>query len=60
MQGQLMKKDDEKEKPPENSTKGRFPINLQVLNSHDRDPRRLSNHRNLPSKHQSQQSSKQG
>jgi hypothetical protein len=42
MQGQPMKKDDEKEKPPKNSTKGRFPINLQELNSHDRDPRRLS------------------
>jgi hypothetical protein len=55
MQGQPMKKNDEKERPPKNSTKERFPITLQVLNSHDRDPRRLNNHQNLPNKHQTQQ-----
>jgi hypothetical protein len=54
MQGQPMKKYDEKEKPPKNSTKERFPITLQALNSHDRDPRRLNNHQNLPNKHQTQ------
>ena len=37
-------KDDDKEKLLENSTKERFPITLQPLNSHDRDPRRLNNH----------------
>jgi hypothetical protein len=36
--------DDEKEKPLENSTKERFPITLQALNSHDRDLIRLINH----------------
>jgi hypothetical protein len=60
MQGQPMKKMMRKKKPPENSTKERFPITLQALNSHDRDPRRLNNHQNLPNKHQTQQSSKQG
>jgi hypothetical protein len=33
---------------PKNSTKDRFPIIPQTLNSHYRDPRRLNNHQNLP------------
>ena len=44
-------------KPIENSTKERFPITLQALNSHNRDLRRLNNHQNLPKKHQTQQPS---
>jgi hypothetical protein len=57
MQGQSMKRMMRKA-PPENSTKERFPIILQALNSHNRDPRRLNNHQNLPNKHQTQQPSK--
>jgi hypothetical protein len=53
-------KDDDKEKPPEISTKERFLITLQAFNSHERDLKRLNNHKNLPNKHQTQQSSKQG
>jgi hypothetical protein len=53
-------KDDEKEKPLENSAKERFPITLQALNSHERDPRRLNNHQQLTNKHQSQQFRKKG
>jgi hypothetical protein len=33
-------KDDEKEKPPENSTKERFPITLQALNSYEERPKK--------------------
>jgi hypothetical protein len=35
--------------PPKNSTKERFLVIPQTLNSHNRDLRRLSNHQNLPS-----------
>jgi hypothetical protein len=60
MQGQPMKRIMRKKKTPESSTKDRFPITLQTLNSHDRDPRRLSNHKKLPNKHQTQQANKKG
>jgi hypothetical protein len=60
MQGKPMKMMMRKKKPPENITKGRFPINLQALNNHERDPRQLNNHQNLSNKHQTQQSRKQG
>jgi hypothetical protein len=53
-------KDDEKEKPPENSTLKRFPITLQERNSYDRDPRRLGNHKKSPNKQQTHQVSKKG
>jgi hypothetical protein len=46
-----------RKKLPENSTKERFPITLQALNNHKIDLRRLSNHQNLPNKHQTQQPS---
>ena len=59
IQGQSMKRVMIKA-PPKNSTKERFPITLQVLNSDERDPRRLSNHQDLPSKHQTHQPSKKG
>jgi hypothetical protein len=49
---------DEKEEPPENSTKEMFPITLKDLNSYDRDPRRLNNYQNSPNKHETQQSRK--
>jgi hypothetical protein len=59
MQGQSMKMMMIKA-PPKNSTKERFPIILQALNSHNRDPRRLNNHQNLPDKHQTQKPIKKG
>ena len=34
---------------PKNSTKERFPVIPHTLNSHNKDPRRLNNHQNLPS-----------
>ena len=46
--------------PPKNSTKERFPIIPQKLNSHNRDPRRLNNHQNLPNNHQTHQPSNKG
>jgi hypothetical protein len=45
---------------PKNSTKDRFLVIPQTLNSHYRDPRRLNNHQNLPSNHQTQESSNKG
>jgi hypothetical protein len=48
MQGQSNEKDDEKG-TSKILIKGRFLIIPQTLNSHYRDPRRLSNHQNLPS-----------
>jgi hypothetical protein len=61
MQGQPMKqKMMRRKKLPKNSTKERFPITLQALNSHERVPRRVNNHQYLPNKHQTQQSNKQG
>jgi hypothetical protein len=51
MQGQSMKRMMRNE-PPKNSTKERFPITLQALNSHNKDLRRLNNHKKLPNKHQ--------
>jgi hypothetical protein len=41
--------------PPKNSTKDRFLVIPQTLNSHYIDPRSLNNHQNLPSNHQTQQ-----
>lgn len=55
MQGQPMKKMIRKKKPPENSTKERFPITLKALKSYDRELRRLDNHQHLPKKHQTEQ-----
>jgi hypothetical protein len=46
----INEKDDEKEKPLENSAKERFPITLMALNSHNRGLRRHNNHQNLPNK----------
>jgi hypothetical protein len=41
-----------KKEAPKNSTKDRFLVIPKTLNSHYRDPRRLSNHQNLPRNHQ--------
>jgi hypothetical protein len=57
MQGQSMKMM-MKKAPPENSTKEMFPIIRKTHNSHNKDPRRLNNHQNLPNKHQTKQPSK--
>jgi hypothetical protein len=46
--------------PPKNSTKDRFLVIAQTLNSHYRDPRRLNNHQNLSSNHQTHQTSNKG
>jgi hypothetical protein len=46
--------------PPKNSTKERFLVIPHTLNSHNRGPRRLKNHLNLPSNHQTQQLRKIG
>jgi hypothetical protein len=46
--------------PPKNSTKDRFFVIPQTLNSHYRDPRRLNNHQSLPNNHQTQQTRNKG
>jgi hypothetical protein len=35
--------------PPKNSTKERFIVVPRTLNSHNKDPRRVNNHQNIPS-----------
>jgi len=45
---------------PKNSTKKRSHVIPQTLNSHYRDPRKVNNPQNLPSNHQTQQTSKRG
>ena len=46
--------------PPKNSTKERFHVIPQALNSHYRDPRRLKKHQIPPNNHQTQKTSKEG
>jgi hypothetical protein len=46
--------------PPKNSTKDKFLVIPQTLNSHYRDPRRLNNPQNLPNNHQNQKTRKEG
>jgi len=60
-----MYKDNQNEKMmrktlPKNSTKDRFPVIPQTLNSHYRDPRRLNNLQNPPNNHQTQKTIKRG
>jgi hypothetical protein len=45
---------------PKNSTKDRFLVIPQELNSHYRDPRRLGKHQIPPNNHQTQQTIKEG
>jgi hypothetical protein len=46
--------------PPRNSTKDKFLVIPQTLNSHYRDPGRLNNQQNPPKNHETQQTRKEG